>query len=368
MGYCNRTVSQIYSVNIGVMKILVTGAAGFIGSFVVQRLLAEGDEVVGLDNINDYYDPDLKYGRLQEAGIDRHKVSWYRLCRSNLYEGYRFIRMNLEDRQAMLMLFANEEFDMVINLAAQAGVRYSIENPYAYVVSNVDGFINVLEGCRVMQVKHLLYASSSSVYGLNGKIPYSENDGIAHPVSLYAATKKSDELMAHAYSHLYGLPTTGLRFFTVYGPWGRPDMSPFLFADAILRRKPIKVFNNGDMLRDFTYIDDIVESVVRIAHIVPFPDTSWNAECANPSRSSAPYRIYNVGNSSPVKLMDFIKTIEDVVGMEADKVFLPMQPGDVYCTFADTSALETEIGFRPDTKLIDGIEKTIMWFKRYYNL
>ena len=241
------------------MKILVTGAAGFIGSYVCRRLLSRGDEVVGLDNINSYYDVSLKYGRLETLGIDENVVDWYKFVQSNVYEQFRFVRMSLEDRQAIQMLFANEYFDKVVNLAAQAGVRYSIENPYAYVESNIDGFLNILEGCRHYGIKHLIYASSSSVYGLNGKVPFSEKDSIAHPVSLYAATKKSNELMAHTYSHLYGIPSTGLRFFTVYGPWGRPDMSPFLFADAMLHGRPIKVFNNGDMLRDFTYIDDVVE-------------------------------------------------------------------------------------------------------------
>ena len=272
------------------MKLLLTGSAGFIASFVALRLLERGDEVVGLDNLNDYYDVNLKFSRLQEAGIDREQVDWYRLVQSKRFPNYRFIRMNLEDKQAMKMLFANERFDRVCNLAAQAGVRYSITNPYAYVESNVDGFVNVLEGCRHYGVEHLVYASSSSVYGLNADVPFSESSSIAHPVSLYAASKKSNELMAHAYSHLYGIPSTGLRFFTVYGPWGRPDMSPFLFTDAILRGKPIKVFNNGDMLRDFTYIDDIVEGVIRVIDKIAEPDATWNAEHPNPATSSAPDR------------------------------------------------------------------------------
>lgn len=276
--------------------------------------------------------------------------------------------MNLEDTNAMAMLFANEEFDIVINLAAQAGVRYSIQNPHSYIESNVDGFINVLEGCRHNEVKHLVYASSSSVYGLNGKVPFSEHDGIAHPVSLYAATKKSNELMAHAYSMLYKLPTTGLRFFTVYGPWGRPDMSPFLFMDAIFHDKPIKVFNHGDMLRDFTYIDDIVEGVVRIVNIIPVRNTKWDEENPDPATSPAPYRIYNIGNSHPTKLMDYINCIEKAVGREAKKEFLPMQPGDVYQTYADSSALAKATGFSPNTTLQDGIGKTVKWFKQYYTL
>lgn len=264
--------------------------------------------------------------------------------RSDKYEHFHFIRMNLEDKQALQMLFANEYFDKVVNLAAQAGVRYSIENPYAYVESNIDGFLNLLEGCRHYQVKHLVYASSSSVYGLNGKVPFSEKDSIAHPVSLYAATKKTNELMAHTYSHLYGIPSTGLRFFTVYGPWGRPDMSPFLFADAMLHGRAIKVFNNGDMLRDFTYIDDIVEGVLRVIDHIPSSNPSWSGQIPDPSSSTAPYKIYNIGNSHPVKLMDFIQAIEEAIGHPAEKIYLPMQPGDVYQTNADTTALQNELG------------------------
>lgn len=287
---------------------------------------------------------------------------------SNVYEKFRFIRMNLEDKQAMQMLFANERFDKVVNLAAQAGVRYSIENPYAYVESNIDGFLNVLEGCRHYRVKHLIYASSSSVYGLNGKVPFSENDSVAHPVSLYAATKKSNELMAHTYSHLYAIPTTGLRFFTVYGPWGRPDMSPFLFASAILNNRPIKVFNNGDMLRDFTYIDDIVEGVLRVIDHVPEPNLNWNDQNPEPSSSKAPYKIYNIGNSHPVKLMDFIEAIEKAIGHPADKIYFPMQPGDVYQTNADTTALERELGFKPNKSIIEGVRNTIDWYRSFYQL
>lgn len=258
------------------MKILVTGTAGFIGFYTVKRLLERGDEVVGVDNINDYYDVNLKYDRLAETGIERKQIDWYKFVQSDKYANYRFIRMNLEDRQAVQMLFANESFDKVISLAAQAGVRYSIQNPHAYVSSNVNGFLHLLEGCRHHRISHLVYASSSSVYGLNGKVPFSEHDSIAHPMSLYAATKKSNELMAHTYSSLYGIPTTGLRFFTVYGPWGRPDMSPFLFTDAILNNRPIKVFNNGDMLRDFTYVDDIVEGVIRVLDHTATPNPDWS--------------------------------------------------------------------------------------------
>lgn len=350
------------------MKILVTGTAGFIGSYVVQRLLERGDEVVGLDNINDYYDVNLKQGRLEKVGIKEDQIAWYKFVQSDKYPNYRFIRMNLEDKQAMQMLFANEKFDRVCHLAAQAGVRYSIENPYAYIQSNIDGFLNILEACRWNNVKHLVYASSSSVYGLNGKVPFSEKDGIAHPVSLYAATKKSNELMAHSYSQLYNLPTTGLRFFTVYGPWGRPDMSPFLFADAILNDRPINVFNNGDMLRDFTYIDDIIEGVIRCIDKVALPFMEWDAENPDPSCSLAPYRIYNIGNSFPIKLMDFIQAIELACGKEAVKNYLPMQPGDVYQTNADTTALESDMGYKPAKNLFEGIKETVEWFKEYYKL
>lgn len=352
------------------MNILVTGAAGFIGSYVVRRFADRGDHVTGLDNINSYYDPELKYARLTDAGIIREEAEkWYKFTGSTVYgDRYRFIRMNLEDTNAIAMLFANGDFDAVVNLGAQAGVRYSIENPHAYIESNIDGFINILEGCRHNKVGHLVYASSSSVYGLNARIPFSEHDGIAHPVSLYAATKKSNELMAHAYSKLYNLPTTGLRFFTVYGPWGRPDMSPFLFIDAILHDRPLKVFNNGDMWRDFTYIDDIVEGVVRITDIIPQGDHSWDGSTPDPATSPAPYRVYNIGNSQPTRLMDYIRCIEKATGREAAKDFLPMQPGDVYQTYADSSALAGATGFKPDTPLQEGIDRTVKWFRQFYNL
>lgn len=350
------------------MKILVTGAAGFIGAAVCGRLIKNGHEVVGLDNINDYYDPELKYGRLAELGVSKDGISWYKFTASAKFPTFSFIRMNLTDTQAMRMLFANGGYDAVINLAAQAGVRYSITNPRAYIESNIDGFINVLEGCSDNNVGHLVYASSSSVYGLNGQVPFSEHHGIAHPVSLYAATKKSNELMAHAYSKLYNLPTTGLRFFTVYGPWGRPDMSPFLFIDAILHDRPIKVFNNGDMLRDFTFIDDIVEGIVRIVDVIPKGNPDWDESNPDPATSPAPYRIYNIGNQHPTKLMDYIACIERATGREAKKEFLPMQPGDVYQTYADSSSLACATGFKPSTPLQAGIDTTVGWFKRYYNL
>lgn len=346
----------------------MTGVAGFIGSYIAKRLLERGDEVVGLDNINAYYDVNLKHGRLATLGIKHDEIDWYKFVLSRTYKNFQFVRMNLEDRQAMQMLFANGHFDVVVNLAAQAGVRYSIENPYAYVESNVDGFLNILEGCRHHEIKHLVYASSSSVYGLNGKVPFSEKDSIAHPVSLYAATKKSNELMAHTYSHLYGIPSTGLRFFTVYGPWGRPDMSPFLFADAILHGRPIKVFNNGDMFRDFTYVDDIVEGVIRVIDHIPAANPHWDAEFPEPATSTAPYKIYNIGNSQPVRLMDFIQAIEEAIGHPAKKEFLPMQPGDVYRTYADTSALQQELGFKPNKPLKEGVKETIEWYRSFYQL
>lgn len=350
------------------MKILVTGAAGFIGSSVARRLVERGDEVVGLDNINDYYDVRLKFGRLEKIGISAENANWYKYVISTIYDKLRFIRMNLEDTQAMQMLFVNERFDAVVNLAAQAGVRYSIENPYSYAQSNFDGFLNILEGCRHNKVKHLVYASSSSVYGLNGKVPFSEKDSIAHPVSLYAASKKSNELMAHSYSHLYGIPSTGLRFFTVYGPWGRPDMSPMLFTNAILNERPIKVFNGGDMLRDFTFIDDIVEGVIRTVDNVATPNVDWDSLNPDPSTSPAPYRIYNIGNSNPVRLMDFIKCIENACGKEAQKSYLPMQPGDVYQTSADTSMLEKAVGFKPSKDIQEGINETVEWYKEFYKI
>jgi UDP-glucuronate 4-epimerase len=348
------------------MKILVTGAAGFIGAYVAQRLVERGDEVVGIDNLNDYYNPQLKIDRLKSLLDTDVDISGATPVVSR-HANFTFIKLAIEDRQAMASLFEREHFDVVVNLAAQAGVRYSIENPFAYIDSNLLGFANIIEGCRQSKVKHLVYASSSSVYGLNGNTPYQESHSIAHPVSLYAATKKADELMAHAYSHLYAIPTTGLRFFTVYGPWGRPDMSPALFSDAILNDSPIKVFNNGDMFRDFTYIDDIVEGVIRVIDTPAQPDENWDAANPNPATSSAPYRIYNIGNSNPVKLMDFIKAIETAIGKEAEKIMLPMQSGDVIGTYADTTLLQRDVDFKPNTPLSVGMQKYIDWYKNYYN-
>ena len=338
------------------MKILVTGAAGFIGSKLMYMLARRGDVVVGIDNINDYYDPRLKYGRLRECGIDAENddMEWGRMAESTLLPNCRFCRMAIDDKESLDALFEEEKFDKVVNLAAQAGVRYSITNPYAYLQSNLVGFLNVLEACRNYGVRHLVYASSSSVYGMNEKVPYSEDDKVVSPVSLYAASKKSNELMAHAYSKLYGFATTGLRYFTVYGPWGRPDMSPMLFATAITQGKPIKVFNQGDMIRDFTYIDDIVEGTMHVIDHEPLaPDCEHGV----------PYKVYNIGCSNPVKLMDFISEIENACGREAEKIFLPMQPGDVYQTNADTSKLEKECGYKPHWSLHDGIGEFMKWFK-----
>ena len=338
------------------MKILVTGAAGFIGSKIAFLLAQRGDEVVGLDNINDYYDVRLKYGRLCELGIalGMESVDWHKEYVSSTFPQLRFVRMGIEDKESLDALFAKEQFDKVINLAAQAGVRYSITNPYAYLTSNLTGFLNIIECCRHYPVKHLLFASSSSVYGLNTKAPFSEDDKVDNPVSLYAASKKANELMAHSYSKLYGIPATGLRYFTVYGPWGRPDMAPMLFASAISQGKPIQVFNNGDMIRDFTYIDDIAFGSIQCLDKPPVA-----ADCPN----NVPFRVYNIGCSHPVKLMDFIREIEQAVGKEAEKIMKPMQPGDVYMTYADTTKLETEIGYKPKVTLHEGITNFIAWYQ-----
>jgi UDP-glucuronate 4-epimerase len=348
------------------MKILVTGTAGFIGSFTAVRLAERGDEVVGIDNLNDYYDVNLKYGRLERDGMARQKAEAGEWVQSARYPAYRFRRIELEDRQGMENLYEKERFDTVCHLAAQAGVRYSLVNPYSYIDANISGFMNLLEGCRHHAVKHLVYASSSSVYGLNEKYPFSVQDNVDHPVSLYAATKKANELMAHTYSHLFDLPTTGLRFFTVYGPWGRPDMALFLFTRAILENQPIDVFNHGKMKRDFTYIDDIVTGVVKVLDQPPAGDRTWNGKAPDPSRSRAPYKLYNIGNNSPVELMAFIGAIEKALGKEARKNMLPMQPGDVPATWADVDDLVRDFGYAPTVKVEEGVERFVAWYREYY--
>ena len=335
------------------MKVLVTGAAGFIGMHVSQLLLARGDSVVGLDNLNDYYDPRLKHDRL---------------ARLTPHAAFRFVKLDVADRDGMQALFATEHFDRVVHLAAQAGVRYSLVNPQAYVDSNVVGFTNVLEGCRHNAVQHLAYASSSSVYGSNTQMPFSESHNIDHPVSMYAATKKANELMAHTYSHLFGLPTTGLRFFTVYGPWGRPDMALFLFTKAMLEGRAIDVFNHGRMIRDFTYVDDIAEGVVRVLDRTATADPHFDAARPNPARSNAPYRVFNIGNSAPVQLMEFIEAIESALGVTAQKNLLPMQDGDVPATFADVSALADWTGFSPATPVREGVGRFVGWYRDYFKV
>lgn len=350
------------------MKILVTGTAGFIGFHLAKRLVERGDQVIGLDCINNYYDVNLKYSRLELSGINQDDIVDGRLVQSSIYPNYRFIKLKLEDRSAILELFQKEKFDNVTNLAAQAGVRYSIENPFTYIDSNIVGFINILEGCRQNGVKHLAYASSSSVYGLNEIMPFSTNHNVDHPISLYAASKKSNELMAHTYSYLYRLPTTGLRFFTVYGPWGRPDMALFLFTKAILEGKPIDVFNNGNMQRDFTYVDDIVEGIVRVIDNPPASNGEWTGKQPDPSSSVAPYKIYNIGNSNPVKLMDFIEAIENALGKAAMKNFLPLQAGDVPATWADVEDLVHNLGYKPQTNVQDGIREFVQWYNEYYQV
>jgi len=342
------------------MKILVTGTAGFIGFHLAKKLLERGDTVVGIDNINDYYDVNLKYARLKETGISHDYEKWNTPVQSDKFPDYTFIRMNLEDQAELNQLFENEKFDAVCNLAAQAGVRYSIDNPHAYINSNIVGFMNILEACRNNNIQHLVYASSSSVYGNSNKMPLSVNDVVDNPISLYAATKKSNELMAHTYSHLFNLPTTGLRFFTVYGPWGRPDMAPILFANAITKGEPIKVFNNGNLERDFTYIDDIIEGVSRVI------DNNKSSLKIEGQPQSIPYAIHNIGNGNPEKLMDFIETIENAIGKKAEKQMLPMQPGDVYKTFADVKSLKNEFNYSPNTSLKNGIKEFIDWYKKYY--
>jgi UDP-glucuronate 4-epimerase len=337
----------------GMRKILVTGAAGFIGFHLSQRFLNAGDTVIGIDNLNDYYDVNLKESRL--AQLENHRR-------------FRFIRMDIADREGIAALFKKESFKLVVNLAAQAGVRYSIINPYAYIDSNLVGFINILEGCRQQKVQHLVFASSSSVYGANTLMPFSVHHNVDHPLSLYAATKKANELMAHTYASLYNLPCTGLRFFTVYGPWGRPDMALFLFTKAILEDQPIDVYNQGNMKRDFTYIDDIIEGVYRIAAKVPEPNPAWRGNHPDPATSFAPYKIYNIGSNHPVELLYFIETLEKNLHKKAKKIFLPMQPGDVPATYADVDDLMADVGFKPATSIEEGIKKFLSWYKDYYKL
>ncbi len=333
------------------MKILVTGTAGFIGSHLAERLLARGDEVVGIDNLNDYYDPNLKAARLE---------------RLQKNPKFRFRKLDLGDRLGIELLFREESIQRVAHLGAQAGVRYSLNNPHVYVESNVTGFLHILEGCRHHRIEHLVYASSSSVYGLNRKMPFCLEDSVDHPVSLYAATKKANELMAHTYSHLYQIPTTGLRFFTVYGPWGRPDMAYFKFTQSILAGKPIEVYNHGKMLRDFTYVDDIVEGVIRVLDQAAVPNPKWDGAVPDNSTSSAPYRLYNIGNHQPVELGHFIETLEELLGRKAEKQFLPMQPGDVLETSADVGALERAVGFSPKTPIREGLRRFVEWYREYY--
>jgi len=345
--------------------ILITGAAGFIGFYLVERMLADGWRVVGLDSINNYYDVRLKYARLAESGIAQEEVVYNKLVQSSKHSGYQFIQLKLEDGENMAKLFDSIPFGVVCNLGAQAGVRYSIENPMAYVSSNIIGFTNILEQSRLHKIEHLVYASSSSVYGLNGKMPFSTHDSVDHPVSFYAATKKSNELMAHVYSKLYDMPTTGLRFFTVYGPWGRPDMSPMLFADAIMHGKTLKVFNMGNMGRDFTYVEDIIEGVFLVITVFKRGNYGIASLPLDPSFSTAPYRVYNIGSSAPVKLMDYIEALEDALGKKAIKEFLPMQAGDVLNTYCDVSDLERDYGYRPKTTLKEGLAAFAAWYKEW---
>ena len=350
------------------MKVLITGTAGFIGFHLANKLIARGDEVIGLDCISDYYDPNVKYGRLDYAGIDQKDIKYNKLTQSSKKANYRFIKLQLEDKDNLDNLFELEQFDSVCNLAAQAGVRYSIENPMAYIDANIIGFINILESCRNNGVKNLSYASSSSVYGLNESYPFSTFDNVDHPMSLYAATKKSNELMAHTYSHLYGISTTGLRFFTVYGPWGRPDMALFLFTKAALEGRSIDVFNYGEMLRDFTYVDDIVEGVTRIIDNPAQPNPEWSGKQPDPSTSSSPYKIYNIGNNDPVRLMDFIEAIENALGKKIQKNMMPLQAGDVPETYANVDDLVRDLDYKPSTSVQKGIDNFVAWYREFFKV
>ena len=347
------------------MKLLITGTAGFIGFKLALALAKRGNEVVGVDNINDYYDVGVKYGRLEYSGFSG-PYEYNKLRTSHQYPNLKFIRLNLEDRENLEKLFKEQQFDRACNLAAQAGVRYSLTNPHAYVDSNVVGYVNLLECCRHNNLEHFVFASSSSVYGLNEVQPFSTHDNVDHPISLYAATKKSNELMAHTYAHLYGLPCTGLRFFTVYGPWGRPDMALFLFTKAILEDKPINVFNHGKMQRDFTYIDDIVEGVIRVIGRIPKGNPDWDGRSPDPCTSKAPYKLYNIGNNNPVQLMDFIHTLENVLGQKARINFMPLQPGDVPSTYADVEDLVQDLGYKPETNVEEGISKFVEWYRGFF--
>ena len=352
------------------MKILITGTAGFIGFHLAKRLLERGDEVVGIDNINDYYDVNLKYARLSELGIsvENNDFTWGEKVHSTTYQKHTFIKMDLANTENIYALFEEEKFDAVCNLAAQAGVRYSLENPHTYIQSNVVGFMNILEACRYNDVTNFCYASSSSIYGLNKSQPFKTSDHTDHQVSIYAATKKSNEVMAHTYAHLYGISTTGLRFFTVYGPWGRPDMAPMLFTDAILNHRPINVFNHGKMSRDFTYIDDIVDGIVKVIDNPAQEDKDFDVHNPDPSHSSAPYRIYNIGHNSPLPLMTFIETLEETLAMKAEKNFMDMQDGDVVSTYADVSALMQDFNYKPNTTLDTGIKNFVRWYKAFYKV
>ncbi|WP_291779715.1 NAD-dependent epimerase [Cecembia sp.] len=349
------------------MKYLITGTAGFIGFHLSNKLLERGDTVIGIDNINDYYDVNLKYGRLVESGIAKEKVATHTKVQSDKYQGYSFIKADLSEKDFLMELFREEKFDVVVNLAAQAGVRYSLINPDAYIDANITGFLNILEACRAFPVKHLVYASSSSVYGANTKMPFSTSDNVDHPLSLYAASKKANELMAHTYSHLFGVPSTGLRFFTVYGPWGRPDMALFLFIEAMKKGEPIQVFNHGKMKRDFTYVGDIVEGIVRVADRPPQGNGDWKGDSPDPGSSYAPYKVYNIGNSNPVELMDYIGALEDALGIVAEKNMLPLQPGDVPATYADVSDLMRDTGYKPDTPVAEGVAKFVAWYNAHYS-
>jgi len=349
-------------------KLLITGTAGFIGFHLAKCYLDRGHEVIGLDNINDYYDVRLKYGRLHEIGISKKRLAYGKLIQSEKYPQFKFIQLNLEDREALFALFKGQTIDIVCNLAAQAGVRYSLTNPYAYIDSNIVGFINILEACRHNAISHLVYASSSSVYGLNEVMPFSTHDNVDHPISLYAASKKSNELMAHTYSYLYRIPTTGLRFFTVYGPWGRPDMALFKFTKAILENSPIEVYNYGRMRRDFTYIDDIIEGMLRVLDKPPKGDDHWDGKNPDPASSRAPYRLYNIGNNNPIELMNFIEAIEEQLGKKAIKNLLPLQAGDVPATWADVNDLIEDLAYSPNTPTREGIQNFLTWFKAFYKI